>query len=221
MRIHGTLEERYWARVLCGISPNDCWGWNGATTPGGYGRLQLGGGKGITAHRVSARIHLGRPPEDDQWVLHHCDNPPCTNPRHLYYGDHSLNVRDRQKRERTNSVLTANIVRQIVSAILSGEQRTHIAGQFGISRSTVDAIASGQNWSHLIPMRDREAMARMPRDIRGLSRGLAHGNTKLSDGQVREIRRRIGEDRKALADDFGVSYSTIWLIQTGRSRRSV
>lgn len=65
-----------------------CWKWCGPTNRAGYGCW----GKQL-AHRRSWEVAHG-PITDGLWVLHHCDNPPCVNPSHLYLGTVVENVRD-------------------------------------------------------------------------------------------------------------------------------
>lgn len=74
-----------------------CWTWNGPTNRGGYG---LWGQK--LAHRVSWTLANG-PIPDGLFICHHCDNPPCVNPRHLYPGTASDNARDMVTRNRTSN----------------------------------------------------------------------------------------------------------------------
>lgn len=74
-----------------------CWLWTGSTDKKGYGRH----GHDLT-HRRAWRETNG-PIPDGLWILHHCDNPPCCNPAHLYAGTHAQNMRDMSERGRCGS----------------------------------------------------------------------------------------------------------------------
>lgn len=94
------LAERFWEKVEQGPG---CWEWMaGRDSATGYGRIRIGraGSKHQLAHRVSWELANG-PIPDGLWVLHHCDNPPCVNPAHLYLGTTIDNNRDRDARGRT------------------------------------------------------------------------------------------------------------------------
>lgn len=71
-----------------------CWTWQGSRDRKGYGRWSR-----VLTHRHSWSLANG-PIPDGLWVLHHCDNPPCVNPRHLYLGTVVENVRDSVARGR-------------------------------------------------------------------------------------------------------------------------
>jgi hypothetical protein len=89
---------RFWAKVdkTPGQGPwGDCWGWLGGTHDWGYGIIGKGGrGEGFwRAHRLSWTLAHGPIPEGMD-VLHKCDNPPCSNPDHLFLGTALDNTRD-------------------------------------------------------------------------------------------------------------------------------
>jgi transcriptional regulator with XRE-family HTH domain len=75
-----------------------CWVWTGPANEkrGGYGRWRR-----ALAHRHSWELANG-PIPDGLWILHHCDNPPCVNPAHLYAGTHLDNMRDMAERGRAH-----------------------------------------------------------------------------------------------------------------------
>jgi hypothetical protein len=48
---------------------------------------------------------LGRPIAPGHFACHHCDNPPCVNPRHLYEGTPQSNSEDMHARGRAANLL--------------------------------------------------------------------------------------------------------------------
>jgi hypothetical protein len=69
-----------------------CWGWKGALTSNGYGSIGTVKRR-IYAHRASYELHVGPIPVG-MFVCHHCDNPPCTRPDHLFLGTCADNAAD-------------------------------------------------------------------------------------------------------------------------------
>lgn len=94
-----SVEVRFWAKVG---EPNErgCREWIGARDKNGYGRFTPHfGQKQEAAHSFAYQLTVGPIPAG-LWVLHHCDNPPCVEPSHLYAGTAVDNARDRKVRGR-------------------------------------------------------------------------------------------------------------------------
>lgn len=135
------------------VDPHDCYGWSGARSDFGYGHFRFGN-QHYSAHRLAYQAAHGAIPEG-RYVCHRCDNPSCTNPRHLFVGtarDNNLDMR-RKGRHRHRSFrgpehwaykLTDEQVSEIIRRRKSGEKLAVIAEDFGISRSYVGNLAAGR-----------------------------------------------------------------------------
>lgn len=103
----------------------------------------------VFVHRVAWALAHGRWPTGQ--VLHHCDNPPCCNPAHLYEGDPARNAQDREDRGRAGSSVGENVRRYSEAdyanvKALAGEigNLAEVSRRTGISRSHVRRIVSGE-----------------------------------------------------------------------------
>ena len=68
-----------------------CWNWTRSLSNKGYGYFRRDGHE--LAHRWSYGTFVG-PIPPKMFVLHHCDNPRCVNPDHLFLGTNHDNILD-------------------------------------------------------------------------------------------------------------------------------
>ena len=152
-----TLAERFWKYVSRG-GENKCWDWKGCLACG-YGLMRVSGENGRWrmegSHRVSYRLMRGAIP-DGMCVLHHCDNPRCVNPNHLFLGTRGDNARDKAAKGRARGewhpqhILTEKSVREIRNRRAAGEPLKELAKDYGIALCTVSAVFHGRLWSHIV-----------------------------------------------------------------------
>jgi hypothetical protein len=93
------------------------------------------------------------------WVLHHCDNPPCCNPDHLFLGTQLDNLKDMINKGRDTKARGSKIglsklkemdVVEIKTLIKSGVKCREIAIKFGVSKRTINYISQGKSWRHVV-----------------------------------------------------------------------
>jgi len=111
--------ERFWIKVKR-TDASECWLWTAYRNVFGYGVFSGVRGKLVLAHRFAWTTAHGDIP-DGAAILHHCDNPPCVNPSHLFLGDQPANVRDmiekgRSRRSRGDSHWTRRNPEKLIGA---------------------------------------------------------------------------------------------------------
>lgn len=90
------LDRRFWPRVE---KTESCWLWTGARTVAGYGTI----GRNKSMHMATRMLWgiLNGPIPAGLFLCHHCDNPPCIRPDHLFLGTHADNMADMVRKGRS------------------------------------------------------------------------------------------------------------------------
>lgn len=133
-----------------------CWIWKGARNNHGYGTLHVNG-RDFLAHRFSYTLFRSKIPQG-LLVLHHCDNPSCVNPSHLFLGDAKENGLDCNRKgrrhqargEANHSKLKANAVREMRRRYaMGGASLRQLGREYGVSYGVVRNIIRRIKWAWL------------------------------------------------------------------------
>lgn len=158
------LEKRFWSYVDI-RTPTECWEWQKGLFQNGYGQFRVGRTK-QKAHRVAYFLWYGYLPKN--LICHHCDNPKCVNPTHLFNGTSKDNSRDRDRKGRAGDggskmkrltgtckginnpahKLTPYNVHEIRCLCLEGYTYRYLAKKFGVCTSTIGNINHGKTWQN-------------------------------------------------------------------------
>lgn len=92
------ITARFWQKV---DTSGECWLWTAGRTKAGYGKFCVHKHTAgtVLAHRF-AYAQLVAPIPDGRFVCHHCDNPSCVRPDHLFLGDAEANMQDMSAKAR-------------------------------------------------------------------------------------------------------------------------
>jgi hypothetical protein len=162
---------RFWNKVDK-RSPDECWHWKGHIMKGGYGTFSAQY-KTLKPHRIAYAAYYNVDP-GNYLVCHHCDNPPCCNPLHLFLGTYADNRADCDAKGRTgraiginsgahkkphriargeqqgHALLTAKDVLAIRSEYATGNiTQKQLGEKFRVSRSTIKMVVNRNNWKHI------------------------------------------------------------------------
>lgn len=208
------LEQRFWKYVN---KTDTCWLWTGATRNFGYGAINAGGkyGKAESAHRVSWLIHFGEIPAD-LCVCHHCDNPLCVNPNHLFLGTRTDNNHDMQRKGRVSggskgehhhqSKLTERQIVEIRTLFNTGSVNlSDLALRYGVTVQTIHSIVHGKTWPN----------AGGPISTDNMRLGARNNHSTLTQAQVLAIRQDYTNGiltQSDLAEKYNTTPQTIHRI---------
>ena len=160
---------RFWNRVDI-RSLDECWPWKaGKRNKDGYGGFGLGEYGNYRAHRIALYLKTGL--DLPLLVCHTCDNPPCCNPAHLFYGTPQENATDKTTKKRVpcgskhwtqldsshlvcargsrhgRAKLTEDQVRMIRS---SSDSERILAARYGVSNFVIHSIRTFKTWRHVV-----------------------------------------------------------------------
>ena len=184
-----SVEERFWAKVdkngpTVHSSIGPCWIWTAHLDEHGYGQFMLRTRKIARAPRFAWALTNGEIP-DGLHVLHHCDNPACVRPEHLFLGSRRDNARDMMSKGRQNFQRSPNLRPR--------------GNRHGLVKDPSRAARGEHHGSRTRPEKQ--------------PKGSGHGMSVLTENAVSEIRHLAGQTTHAdLARRFGVSKGTIGFI---------
>lgn len=126
----------------------------------GYTNTYANGIKAQT-HRIIWEECFGFIP-DNMCVCHHCDNPPCINPEHLFIGTRGDNNHDRSIKKRSRKIgmrgerhprakITYQEVLNIRNRYIPFDAKNGcraMAREFGLSHTSVEYIIHNKNWKY-------------------------------------------------------------------------
>lgn len=167
---------------------------------------------------MSYAIEYGEVPKR-KLVCHHCDNPPCVNPHHLFLGTVEDNIQDAVKKGRLNepkgednpkNILSKDQILDIVERLKNNEPSHKIAEDYPVSEGAIANIKTGKNWSH----------------ITGIDKPIGLRNKKVTDKEVKKICERyiIEEEnitQPELAKEYDISIIEVRRILHGDRRKGV
>lgn len=162
------FEQRFWSKA---VADGDCLVWMANRNARGYGMVGQFS-KMRSAHRVAWELANKQKIPTGLFVLHHCDNPPCVKPEHLFLGTSTDNMLDMARKGRGGkakglrngaythpeqrprgasngqSKLTIYDVRRIRSIYIPRKYSARrIAREYGLHRDTIEKVLRRKNWA--------------------------------------------------------------------------
>lgn len=147
------IQDRFWEKVNI-AGDDECWEWQACRTKIGYGQFGIRN-RIWKAHRIAWLLTHKQNPRD-KFICHHCDNPSCCNPKHLFLGNNQLNMQDKAQKGKSNGELNnySKLVTQEVLDIRmlysTGEySQQRLGDMYNVSRTCIKKIVQRKTWRHI------------------------------------------------------------------------
>ena len=155
-------DKLFWDKVDQ-QGPDDCWNWKASVNRDGYGQFWIGY-TFVPSHRYAYVYHSKKALTPGILICHHCDNPRCCNPNHLFEGTAQDNAKDRISKGRQgnstpvnpakgvrhwNSYLHDEDVSKIRRLSKAGVTGAELSKTFRVSRTQISYIIRRINWRHI------------------------------------------------------------------------
>lgn len=183
-------QRRFWAKVSIG-NLDECWEWQAFKNYQNYGSFGLKNAV-KRSHRVAWEDAFGNIP-NDLCVCHHCDNPACCNPTHLFLGTNADNVADKVSKNRQIKGETHPFYKVPHTEEWKRERSEKMSGN------------QNHNYGKIYNAQEKEELSK-------LTRGSENGNAKLTDQIVLGIRKDM-RSAKEIAKQYGISVSAVCRIK--------
>lgn len=174
--------------------------------------------KWVYGHRLACEFKNGRPSKKKFLAAHTCNVKECVNPFHLRWADRRDNARDavncgavKHGSQHYLAHLTEDIVREARQRYARDSSLTfsQLAEEYGVNTSVICEAIQGITWKHVEnPVQSRGRVA-------SLARGAKHHGAKLTEEDVRFIRKSRAEDSMSaieLAEHFNIAVSNVYSI---------
>ena len=158
MKITSDDIARFYDKVSFGFGESACWTWISSVNMNTSRGTFWIDGDTRCASRVAYRIYFGEF-DDSLFVCHHCDNPNCVNPIHLFLGTNSENQKDMYSKglrcvkgeNAPSSKLTNNDVRRIrdlwAFTMISQKQ---IAKMYKVHPTNISHIVNNKTFTEVL-----------------------------------------------------------------------
>lgn len=201
--------ERFYERLK---QEGECLVWPGGKDNGygvtGIGVRSEGTSRGVFTHRLAWALEHG-PIPPGMCICHHCDNPPCCRPEHLFLGTRADNNRDMFAKGRNvkgEGAWKSRLSEQDFQAIRASDESIGVLAKiYDVIPATIGHVLRHRSWKHA-------GGARQTRVRRGEDARAAI----LTEDDVYEI-RASKETLRVLAARFGVGVTTIWMAKHRKS----
>jgi hypothetical protein len=228
------IELKFWSRTTKRKRKNTCWNWKGYIGTDGYGVYTSS--FGMRAHRLAYYFFFKELPKN-KLICHHCDNPKCVNPNHLFIGTNRDNTKDMFLKKRNGKIkgkehptqqgeknhqskLNQKQVEQIKRELFKTCNKKHkmgkqkeLAERFNVSCTLIRYIKTGKAWPHVLPECTLKPLSK-------IRCGEDNNKAKLTEKEVLQIKKILKKNKKTIsgiAKQFNVSRFAIQQINKGNS----